>query len=75
MIDIILKNIYKAGLCDPSANKRKQKFRSKNYEGFCLPCKVQTEYRVWSWHFFPYTKPMCLSLEEGLLDVSCPLIR
>lgn len=37
MIDMILKNIYKAGLYDLSANKRKQILRSKNYQVFCQP--------------------------------------
>lgn len=30
---------------------------------------VQTEHRVWSLCFFPYTKLVCLSLEEGLTEV------
>jgi len=37
MIDMILKNIYKASLCDLSANKRKQILRTKNYQVLCQP--------------------------------------
>lgn len=61
MIDMILKNMCKVGLRDLSANKRKQKFRSKNYEGFCVPCKVEPEHKVWSW-CFSLTPSLCACL-------------
>lgn len=37
MIYMVLKNIYKAGLCDLSANKKQQILRSKNYQVFFQP--------------------------------------
>lgn len=37
MIDMILKNIYKAGLCDLSASKREQILSSENYHVFSHP--------------------------------------